>query len=146
MPNCVRCGGAVESLGFIFFDCSVVRPLCKLIEGYMVRVLGGKSFVLEARSVCSNVVPQMKRNEHYVFLCLLGIMRVVIWMTRQKEFYGGEKFSSSQLVLFFKHQLKIKIRAERKRLSSSKFGERWLNVSRLVHLRGANLEWHLEVT
>lgn len=88
----------------------------------MVRVLGGKSFVLEARSVCSNIVPQLKRNEHYVFVCLLGIMRIVIWTTRQKEVHGGE------------------IRAKRRRLSSSKFGKRWLNASRLVRLRGANLE------
>lgn len=48
-----------------------------------------------------------------------------------------------QLILFLKQQLKLKIRAERRRLSSLKFGE---SVSRLLRLRGANLEWHLEVT
>ena len=90
----------------------VVWPLCKLLEGYMVRVLNGKIFVQEASCVCSNVVPRLNRQEHYVFLCLLGIMYVMIWTTRKED----ESFSSQTLVSFFKHQIKVKIRSERKRL------------------------------
>lgn len=41
--------------------------------------LGGKLLVLEASYVCSNVVPYLKIDENYVFFCLLGITRVVIW-------------------------------------------------------------------
>ena len=61
-------------------------------------------FVMEASSVCSNVVPELNRQEHYVFLCLLGIMRVMIWTTRKKELYDDESFSSRTLVIFYKHQ------------------------------------------
>lgn len=68
---------AVESLRLIFFLFSVIQPLCELIEGYMVRILVGKFFVLEASSFCNNVVPQLKRNEHDTVLCLLDIMQVI---------------------------------------------------------------------
>lgn len=64
---CMRCGGAVESFGHIF-HCSFVWPLYELTECYMVHVLGGKFFVLKARSICSNVVPQLKMNEHCVLV------------------------------------------------------------------------------
>ena len=123
----------------------VVRPLCKLLEGYMVRILNGKVFVLEASSVCSNVVPELNRQEHYVFLCLLGVMRVVIWTTRKKELYKDESFSSQTLVAFFKYQIKVKIRSERKRLSSLEFGKRWVTVARLCHVVGAGLIFSLDI-
>ena len=121
-PECGRCGDLEETIGHAFFHCPVVRPLCKLLEGYMVRILNGKFFVLEASSVCSNVVPKLNRQGHYVFLCLL-------WTTRKKELFEDESFSSQTLVAFFKHQIKVKIRSERKRLSSLGFGERWVTCA-----------------
>ena len=144
-PECGRCGDLEETISHTFFHCPVVRPLCKLLEGYMVRILNGKFFVLEASSVCSNVVPKLNRPEHYVFLCLLGVMRVVIWTTRKKELFEDESFSSQTLVAFFKHQIKVKIRSERKRLSSLEFGERWVTVARLCRVVGANLIFNLDI-
>lgn len=43
-PPCVCFEGGVEFLGHIFFHCSFVRPLCELVESYMVRILGGRFF------------------------------------------------------------------------------------------------------
>ena len=143
-PECGRCGDLEETIGHVFFHCPVVRPLCKLLEGYMVRILNGKFFVLEASSVCSNVVPKLNRQEHYVFLCLLGVMHVVIWTMRKKELYEDESFSSQTLVAFFKHQIKVKIRSERKRLSSLEFGKRWVTVARLCRVVGAGLIFSLD--
>ena len=144
-PECGRCGDLEETISHTFFHCPVVRPLCKLLEGYMVCILNGKFFVLEASSVCSNVVPKLNRLEHSVFLCLLGVMRVVIWTTRKKELFEDESFSSQTLVAFFKHQIKVKIRSERKRLSSLEFGERWVTVARLCRVVGANLIFNLDI-
>ena len=118
---------------------------CKLLEGYMVRSLNGKFFVLEACSVCSNVVPKLNRQEHYVFLCLLRVMRVVIWTTRKRELYEDESFSSQTLVAFFEHQIKVKIRSERKRLSLMEFGKSWVTVARLCRVVGASLIFSLDI-
>ena len=95
-------------------------------------------------SVCSNVVPKLNRQEHSVFLCLLGIMRVVIWTTRKKELYDDddESFSFQTLVAFYKHQIKVKIRSERKRSSLLEFGKRWVTVARLCRVVGASLTFN----
>lgn len=73
--------GQLNPWGTSYF--TVVSYSCceKLIEVYVVCIL--------ASSIWSNVVPQLKTNELYVFLCLFGIMRVMIWTMQQKEFYGG---------------------------------------------------------
>ena len=137
-PECGRCGDLEETIGHAFFHCPVVPPLCKLLEGYMVRILNGKFFVLEASSVCRKVIPKLNRQGHYVFLCLLGVMRVVIWTTRKEELYedpGGN----------FKHQIKVKLRSERKILSSLEFGERWVTVARLCRVVGASLIFSLDI-
>ena len=72
-------------------------------------------------------------------------MRVVIWTTRKKELCEDESFSSQTLVAFFKHQIKVKIHSERKRLSSLEFGERWVTVARLCRVVGANLIFSLDI-
>ena len=45
-----------------------------------------------------------------------------------------------------KHQIKVKIRSERKRLSSLEFGKRWVTVARLCHVVGASLIFSLDIT
>ena len=145
-PECARYGALEESTEHAFFHCPVVGPLCKFLDGFMVRILGEKFFVLEASSVCSNVVPKLNRQEHYVFLCLLGIMHVVIWTTRQQELRDGKYFSSQTLVSFYKHQMKVKIRSERRRLSSLEFGKRWVTVARLCRMVGAGIIFSLDIT
>lgn len=64
----------------------------------MVRMLRGTSFALEVSSACNNLVLLLTKAEHCVFFGLLGIRRVVAWMTQQKGFHGDEKFNSSQLI------------------------------------------------
>ena len=146
LSECSGCGDLEESIDHAFFHCLIVQPVCKLLKGYMVRILNGKFFILEASSVCSNVVLRLNRQEHYVFLCLLGNMRVVIWTMRKKELYEDESFSPQILVFFLKHQIKVKIRSERKRLSLLEFGKRSVTVVRLCHVVGASLIFSLNIT
>ena len=42
-PECVRCGDLGESIEHTFHS-PVVRPLSRILEGYMVRILSGKFF------------------------------------------------------------------------------------------------------
>ena len=143
--GCFRCGDMEETIAHVFFHCPEVKPLCNYLERLMVRMLRGKFFVLEASSVCSNVVPVLTRQKHYVFLCLLGVMRVVIWTTWKKGFYGGESFSSRALVAFFKHQVEVKLKCERERLSPMQFSERWVKEARLCRVNGTTLVPLLDV-
>lgn len=97
LPECIHCGvSAWKELNT--HSSNAVCPLCKLIEGFMVCVLHGKIFILEANSVCRNVVSLLTRTEH------------LVRTMQQKEFHEGETFTFCQLIHF------LSIKTERKRL------------------------------
>ena len=72
------------------------------------------------------MVLSLDRSEHYVFLYLLGILRVMIWIMHQKEFLEGKPFSSWMLVAIYNHQIKNP-------------------VARMCLVIGTGLEFFLEV-
>merc|ERR1711942_532073 len=76
-----------------------------------------------------------------VFLAILAVARMVIWTTRLSVLYDGEVLSEMHLVDFFKHQLKVKIRCDRTRLSRQEFNERWVKAASLVVWKGAKWEF-----
>ena len=125
--------------GVDLFHRLVLQLLYKLLEGYMVRVLNGKFFVQEANSVCSSIVPPLNRTEHLGFLCLLYVIRVVIWTTQQKEFHKGDLFLSQPLVAFYKHKIKIKI------LTKTLFFKIWQKVGECCALVSRDLKFFLEI-
>ena len=75
-----------------------------------------------------------------VFLAILAVARMVIWMTRKKGLYDGVKFSHHDLISFFRHQLRVKIRCDRKHLDRITFNRRWVHAASLVIQKGAMLE------
>ena len=75
-----------------------------------------------------------------VFLAILAVAQMVIWTTRKKGLYDDANFSHRDLVLYFKHQLKVKIRCDRKRLDRITFNNWWVNAASLVVRKGAILE------
>ena len=75
-------------------------------------------------------MPSLNKTEHYVFLSLLGIMRVVTRTTRQKVFHKDESFLSLTFAAQYKHQIKFKILFERQRLFSLEFGKGCTLLSR----------------
>ena len=75
-----------------------------------------------------------------VFLVILAVARMVIWQTRNKGLYAGANFSYFDLILFFRHQLSVKIRCDRRRLYRIIFSKRWVYAASLVVCKGATLE------
>ena len=71
---------------------------------------------------------------------ILAVVRMVIWTTGKKGLYDSANFSQRNLVLFFMHQLRIKITCERKRLGHITFNKRWVHAASLVVRKGATLE------
>ena len=60
--------------------------------------------------------------------------------TRLKGLYDGANFSDYDLIYYFKHQLLVKIRCDRKYLNRITFDERWVKAANLVVRKGARLE------
>ena len=144
-PICKRCGDEVETLCHAFVYCRIVVPLIEFVTGLMVRILNISSLTLVPINVCSNWAPTTDRIKKELVLTLLAVMRCVIWSTRMRVVYGSEDFAPSDLIRIFRHHLKNRIKAERVRLSSSDFFERWVSVARVCRVREASLDWFLDV-
>ena len=69
---------------------------------------------LDVGYVVDNVSPPFQGEKRVVFLVILAVARMVIWQTRNKGLYEGANFSYRDLILFFRHQLRVKIRCDRK--------------------------------
>ena len=96
--------------------------------------------LLDVCYVVDNVLPPFQGEKCVVFLLILAVDRMVIWTTRNKGLYDDGNFSHRDLVLYFRHQPRIKIRCDRKRLDRITFDKRWVNAASLVVLNGAMLE------
>ena len=65
---------------------------------------------------------------------------MVIWTTRTKGFYDDANFSNHDMVLYFRLQLRVKIRSDRKRLDRITFDKRWVNAASQVVRKGTMLD------
>ena len=96
--------------------------------------------LLDVDYVVDNVLPPFKGEKRVVFLVILAAARMMIWTTRKKRLYDDANFSHRDLVLYFRHQLRAKIRCDRKRLDRITFDKRWVNTVSQVVRKGAMLK------
>ena len=96
--------------------------------------------LLDVGYVIDNVLPLFQGEKCVVFLTILAVAWMVIWMTQNKGLYDDANFSHRDLVLYFRHQLRVKIRCDRKSLDCITFSKRWVNAASLVVRMGAMLE------
>ena len=141
MPDCARCGsGLEETAEHAFYYCERVRPFWDHVGEWTARIEPKQLVLLDVGYVVDNVLPPFQGEKRVVFLAILAVARMVVWTTRNKGFYDDANFSHRDLVLFFRHQLRVKIRCDRKRLDRIKFSKRWVNAASLVVRKGAMLE------
>ena len=96
--------------------------------------------LLDVGYVVDNVLPPFQGEKRVVFLSILAVARMVIWTTRKKGLYDNAKFSHRDLILYFRHLPRVKIRCDRKSLDRITFSRRWVNAVSLVVRKGAMLE------
>ena len=83
-----------------------------------------------------NADPPFQGEKHVVFLVIQAVARMVIWETQNKGLCDGANFYRD-LILFFRHQLRVKIRCDRKRFDCIPLVKRWMHaVSLVVHKGG----------
>ena len=96
--------------------------------------------LLDVGYVVDNVDPLYQGENRGVFLAILVVARMVIWETRNKRLCEGANFSHRDLILFFRHQLRVKIRYNRKHLDPITFYKRWVYAASLVARKRTMLE------
>ena len=68
--------------------------------------------LLEVVYVVDNIDPPYQGEKRMVFLTILSVARIVIWEMRNKGLYEGANISHRDLILFFRHQLRVKIKSD----------------------------------
>ena len=140
MPDCPRCSsGLEETAEHAFYYCERVRPFWDHVGEWMARIEPKKLVLLDVGYVVDNVLPPFHGEKRVMFLAILAVDWMVIWTTRNKGLYDDANFSHRDLVLYFRHQLRVKIRCDRKRLDRITFSKRWVNAASLVVRKGGNV-------
>ena len=141
IPDCPRWGnGLEETAEHAFYYCERVRPFWNHVREWTARIEPKQFVLLDIGYVVDNVLPPFQGEKRVVFLAILAVARMVIWTMRNKGLYDDAKFSHRDLVLYFRHLLRVKIRCDRKRLDRITFNRRWVNAASLVVRNGAMLE------
>ena len=141
MPDCPRCNsGLEETASHAFYYCERVRPFWSHVEEWTAHISPRELVLLDVGYVLDNVDPPFQGEKRVVFLVILAVARMVIWQTRNKGLYEGANFSYRDLILFFRHQLRVKIRCDRRCLDRITFSKRWVYAASLVVCKGTTLE------
>ena len=136
-PDCERCcTGLKENVAHAFYECNKVQPMWERVEELTERSDTTLRVPIDMDYVINNKAPPWNGEKEKVFRAILAVARLVVWITRCEEKYHGKSFSSGDLVLFFEHQLRIKIRCDKRRLSKHAFFRRWIEISSLVAQKG----------
>ena len=124
MPDCPRCGsGLEETVLHAFYYCELIRPFWSHVREWTARIDPKLLVLLDVGYVMDNdnVDLMYQGKKRMVFLVILAVARKVIWETRNKGLYDSANFFHRDLVLFFRHQHRVKIRCDRKRLARITF-------------------------
>ena len=141
MPDCPRCGSGLEETALhAFYYCERVRPFWSHVEEWTARISPRELVLLDVGYVVDNVNPPYRGEKRMVFFVIVAVARMVIWETRNKGLYEGANFSYRDLILFFRHLLRVKIRCDRRCLDRITFSKRWVHAASLVVCKGATLE------
>ena len=141
MADCCRSdSGLAETAEHAFYYCEPVRPFWNHVGEWTARIEPKQLILLNVSYVIDNVLPPFQGEKRVVFLLILAVARMMIWTTRKKRLYDDASFSHCDLVLFFRHQLRIKIRCDRKHLDCITFDKRWMNAESLVVRKEVTLE------
>ena len=141
MPDCARCSsGLEETPEHDFYNCERVCLFRDHVEECTSRIEPKNLVLLDVGYVGDNVLPPFQGEKRVVFLAILAVARMVIWSTRKKGLYDVANFSHRNLVLYFRHQLRVKIRYDRKGLDCITFDKRWVNAASQVVRKGETLE------
>ena len=142
MPDCARCGSGLEETAehAFYYCCERVRPFWDHVGEWTARIEPKQLVLLDVGYVVDNFLPPFQGEKRVMFLAILAVARMVIWTSRKKGLYDDANFSHRYLVLYFSHQLRAKIRCDRKRLDRIKFDKRLVNAASLVVRKEAMLE------
>ena len=111
------------------FYCDRVRPFWDHVGEWTACIEPKQLVLLNIGYVVDNVLTAFQGEKRVVFLGILAVARMVILTTRKKGLYDDANFFHRDMIMFFRHQLRVKIRCNRKCLDRITFDKRWVNAA-----------------
>ena len=140
MADCTRCGsGLEETAEHAFYYCEPVRPFWDHVGEWKARIEPKQLVLLEVGYVIDNILPPFQSEKRMVFLVILAVAQMVIWTTRNEGLYDDANFSHRDMVLYFRHQLRVKIRCDRKTLGLQNIQQKVCECSEPCRKKGGNV-------
>ena len=131
MPDCPHCSSGLEEAAqhtfYYFWE-------------HVTHIEPKQLMLFNIGCIVDKVLPPLQGEKSVVFLTILAVARMAIWMTWKMGLYDDANFSYCDLILFFRHQFKVKIRCNIKHLDHIKFDKRWVNAVSLFVRKGAMLK------
>ena len=141
MPDCPRCGtGLEETAEHAFYYCERVRPFWDHVGEWTARIEPKQLVLLDVGYIVDNILSQFQSEKDVVLLAIQAVARMAIWTMRKKGSYDDANFSHRDVILFFRYQLRVKIRCNQKCLDRITFDRRWVHAASLVVQKGATFE------
>ena len=103
-----------------FYYCEQVCPFWSHV-GEWTACIDKQLVLLDVGYVVDNVDSPYKGEKRVMYLAILAVARMVIWVTQNKGLYEGANFSHHDLILYFRHHLRVKVRCDRKYLDRITF-------------------------
>ena len=122
--TCPIGSGLEKTAEYAFYYCKRVRPFWDHVREWTARIEPKQLALLDIGYVVDTVLPPFHRVKCVVFLANLAVAGMVIWTMQKKGLYDDASFSHRDLVFHFRHQLRDKIRCDRKRLDRITFDKR----------------------
>ena len=135
--TCPRCDQGDETVLHAIVQCPCIAELWACVEQLLSRV--GRVRLSAGSIVKIEPPPSFGREGRLVFLCLVAMVKEIVWWTRLKGLRSGLFLSGQALINFFKFHLRRKMRVERAALPPSVFEKRWVKVAKLARLNGPTM-------
>ncbi|KAK6191805.1 hypothetical protein SNE40_003397 [Patella caerulea] len=138
---CNFCNVYLETQVHLMYNCKYVKRLWETVHNWVFDLSLGE-INLNVWHVIFNTIPTKKgKYIHNVILCIVALARRHIWATRCDVKYRHKTVSDIGILLEFVEKLRIRIWADRFRLSETSFKSHWLNPGMFCNLDNGNLSF-----
>lgn len=113
-----------ETVSHLFLECSTFSPLNKIVL-FLLRRTSNNKIKFSEKTFKYFELPPVEKYVKQLSLILLSESRHIIWTCRNLAKHENKNISSFQVVSKFLNKLKLRILADKKRLSFESFVELW---------------------
>ena len=120
--KCTLCDKPFETYEHLFYYCPIVIPLRSILKTFLQHF----DVVLKFDMVYLLDIKHKNKFVHSLLLFLCTQYIKVIWVNRNFVQYDKKTITSDSLILYYINQIKLRLKCDFSRFSTTKFGNYWL--------------------